>query len=168
MKVSVSRIVHPQLVLGLALFTQRKEPRHIITAEEFEQFVVSEHSVIYALHYMIYLEDITERASVHLVRHHVGIQHYVSTSRPDLAPMAPKNIKNHAMLVDPASLLALAHKRLCTRAWHETRDVVEAIKNELAQGDEYDIAVARHMVPMCLYRRGCPEGKFSCGKERRL
>lgn len=168
MKIEISRLTAPQLVLELALFTQRKKPSHYILPDELESFITSEHSPIYTLLYKITMLDIPERASVHLVRHSVGVQHYVSTSRPDWAPDAPKNLKNHIIIGNPVSLSAIAHKRLCTRAWQETYTVVAAVKEALEQGDGYDKAVARHMVPVCEYRRGCPEGKFSCGKERRL
>jgi hypothetical protein len=68
------------------------------------------------------------------------------------------------------ALIDMARKRLCTLAYKDTRQVVEDVKYYLMtyanpNDAELELAVrslGRCMVPNCIYRSGCPEGKNSC------
>lgn len=66
-------------------------------------------------------------------------------------------------IINAEALMNMAHKRLCSKASDETREVVGAIKTALEQVDP---DLAAHMVPQCIYRGGiCPEAK-PCGLHR--
>jgi len=108
--------------------------------------------------------------SVHLCRHHVGIQPYVQSQRNDRqseydrnkAPQdAPVN-----MIIDcnAEALITLANKRLCFKASDETHRVVEKMRAlALQTNPEF-----RHeLVPMCVREGGrCNEMK-PCGRVRK-
>lgn len=65
-----------------------------------------------------------------------------------------------AMLVNAEALMNIAHRRLCSTAESKTREVMEEIRRKI---EEVDLELAKHLVPMCAYRRGiCTESK-SCG-----
>lgn len=64
-----------------------------------------------------------------------------------------------AFICNAEALMNIAHKRLCGKASHETRRLVEFIKEEVAKVDE---ALARHMVPQCVYRAGLCSEPQSC------
>ncbi len=66
-------------------------------------------------------------------------------------------------IINAEALMNMAHKRLCSKASDETREVVGVIKTEVAKVDP---DLADHMVPQCIYRGGiCPEAK-PCGLHR--
>ena len=110
------------------------------------------------------MEDIPTFVSVHLVRHKIGVEHFVKSNRVDRggdqnagreAPVA------HAMLINAQALINMARKRLCTQASLETRLVMQEIKTKLY---EVDPDLFRCLVPECEYRGGyCYEFKC-CGR----
>lgn len=70
-------------------------------------------------------------------------------------------------LMNAEALMNMAHKRLCSKASKETREVVGAIRDQVRKAD-HDLA--NHMVQQCIYRGGiCPESN-PCGiyKEKSL
>ena len=65
-----------------------------------------------------------------------------------------------SFIINAEALINMAHKRLCSKASLETRKLMGMIKHEI---EEVDPALAKHLVPMCVYRGGiCSEPK-SCG-----
>ena len=65
-----------------------------------------------------------------------------------------------SFIINAEALMNMAHKRLCSKASPETRKLMAMIKHEI---EEVDPALAKHLVPMCVYRGGiCSEPK-SCG-----
>jgi len=101
---------------------------------------------------------------VHLVRHHVGVEHYVDSHRPDRgyegedgrdAPRA------HMVTLNAESLINIAQKRLCYAAEGPTNETFRMIKQSL-QVVDFDLSC--FLVPQCVYRNGlCAEGSRSCG-----
>lgn len=77
----------------------------------------------------------------------------------------PKEFDRYAptdlsFIINAEALMNMAHKRLCTKASPETRKLMAMIKHEI---EIVDPALAKHLVPMCVYRGGiCSEPK-SCG-----
>ncbi len=109
---------------------------------------------------------------VHLVRHKIGVEHFVRTQRPDSynpveydRETAPQGaLIDHTMVLNAQAVLTISRKRLCTNAYKTTRNVWEAVKAAfLASEDPYLQLIGENMLPECGYRRGfCPE--FSpCG-----
>lgn len=126
------------------------------------KILLAEHSPIRCLQFRIRLENLPYWVSVHLVRHKIGVDHFVTTQRDDRtdkpvsrAAMPQCAPVTHEMLVNAQALIAMSRKRLCflasqetTLAWKKVRSLVLAIgEPELA-----DL-----MVPECVYRGFCPE-----------
>lgn len=62
-----------------------------------------------------------------------------------------------SFIVNAEALMNMAHKRLCTKASPETRKLMQMIKHEV---NIVDPDLAKHLVPMCVYRNGlCSEPK---------
>lgn len=169
MNVKVERVTPWSLALELARTTAWKAG----CAEEpssgwKRRLLAAEHSPLRAVLYHVVLTGIPYWVSVHLVRHKVGVEHFVSSQRPDRSPSGierhdlPQDAPvTHAMLVNAAALIAMSRKRLCSKAAGETRKTWEQVRLEVAK---IDPETADAMVPECVYRGGrCPE-MFPCGK----
>ncbi len=103
--------------------------------------------------------------SVHLCRHHVGCQPYVSTQRNDRQSnydrnKAPQDSPVKMIWdVNAEALMTVANKRLCRCASAETRSLVEEMcRLVLKTNPEFDGL----LVPMCERENGCNE-MFPCG-----
>ena len=126
------------------------------------KWYASEHSPIRTQLFWIELENIPSFVSVHLVRHKVGVEHFVRSNRPDRGGVekADRNTPvTHCMLVNAQALINMARKRLCRKASKETQEVMQAIVMVLA---DVDIELVPYLVPECFYRSKCVEFK-SCG-----
>ena len=110
------------------------------------------HSVIYARLFWVNIEGVTERVHTHLIRSRVGVSWWVESQRPDRGG-AP-GLRSLSALINAEALIVLAQKRLCQRAWPETRDAVLAVREQVARLDTDLVAV---MHPRCVWERGCRE-----------
>ena len=139
------------------------------TEEWLEKLVKAEHSPVRELWFGIKME-IPYWVSVHFVRHHIGVNHYVQTQRDDRTTHdISRNEKpqcemvSHIMSVNAQELIFMAHKRLCSQASPETRKVMEMICEEVIKVAPYMKDV---LVPLCAYRGGlCTELKC-CGRNK--
>ena len=123
------------------------------------------HSPIRYLRFSFYIEDVPSWVSVHLVRHHVGIQPYVKSQRNDRQSDYDRNKAPQDSPVDMIvdvngeAMLTLANKRLCNQASPETQAVVrkmcELVKEKCP---EYSTL----LVPMCVYHGGVCHEMFPC------
>ncbi len=146
-----------------ALVTVGKQPITPPDAEWMVKILEARHSPIRYLHFSFLLEDIPSWVSVHLVRHHVGVQPYVKSQRNDRQSdydrtKAPQDAPVTMILdVNGEALLTLANKRLCKQASEETREVVKMMCNEVTKVRK---EFAPFLVPMCVYHGGrCHEMK---------
>ena len=122
----------------------------------------SEHSPIRVLLFWIEMEGIPSFVSTHLVRHNVGITHFVRSNREDRGGVKNANRLtpvNHSMLINAQALLHMARKRLCGKASKETREVMNQIKWVMR---EVDKDLADRLVPECRHLGRCREFG-SCG-----
>ena len=159
-RITVTKLTDKSLVDRACSFTAGST----IEVKSMYKMYRSEHSPIQCSLFWIEMEDIPTFVSVHLVRHKVGISHFVKSNRVDRggdqnagreAPVA------HAMLINAQALINMARKRLCTQASLETRLVMQEIKTKLY---EVDPDLFRCLVPECEYRGGyCYEFKC-CGR----
>lgn len=133
------------------------------TEQWIERLVKAEHSPIRELWFGIKM-TIPYWVSVHFVRHHIGVNHYVQTQRSDRTGVnrdeKPQGeLVSHIMSINAQELVFMAHKRLCKQASKETREVMQEIVKQV-------IAVAPYMkdvlVPLCVYRGGKCDEMFSC------
>jgi len=130
----------------------------------------SEHSPLRARMFLVKMFDIPTFVSVHLVRHNIGVTHYVSSNRDDRRPDVDAVIDRdspvtHFMVINAQSLIQISRKRLCLMASKETIAVWTKVRKAIK---EIDPDLASYMVPECAYRNGfCPEFK-ECkpGKEK--
>lgn len=124
------------------------------------------HSVIRELRFAFVLADIPFYVMGHLVRHHVGFQPYVKTSRQDRTGID----RNERRQTDPVdmilslnaeALMTLANKRLCMMADEKTREIVRLMCDEAATAMP---EIAAFLVPMCEYHGGVCHEIQSCGR----
>jgi hypothetical protein len=134
--------------------------------EWVKKLVEAEHSPIRELWFGIKM-DIPYWVSVHFVRHHIGVNHYVQTQRTDRTGVdrnqKPQGeIVSHIMSVNAQELIFMAHKRLCKQASKETRGVMKEIVRQVVEVAPYMKDV---LVPLCAYRNGKCTEMFSCKGE---
>jgi hypothetical protein len=139
-----------------------------------------EHSPIRTQIFWIEMIGIPTFVSTHLVRHSIGVTHYVESNRDDrggssnvghilikfsviiktiMRQVYRNTPVNHGMCVNAQALINMSRKRLCKTSHAETVKVMIAIKNAVR---EVDPDLAKAMVPDCVYRGKCHELK-SCG-----
>ena len=145
------------------LNTVGKESTKAPTEEWIERLVKAEHSPIRELWFGIKME-IPYWVSVHFVRHHIGVNHYVQTQRSDRTGVSREDkpqgeIVSHIMSINAQELINMSHKRLCKQASKETRQVMQMIVDEVVKIAPYMKDV---LVPLCKYRGGICTEMFSC------
>jgi hypothetical protein len=129
-----------------------------------KKILLSEHSPIRQLSFKFKWIDIPYWVSVHLVRHKIGIEHFVRTQRTDRTGVNRDEIPQgalveHEIVVNTQAMITISRKRLCKCASNETskawKILLETIK--VLEPELYDVCV-----PECVYRGRCTEFK-SCG-----
>ena len=128
------------------------------------KLIMSEHSPIRRMKFYWRWKDLPYFVSTHMVRHKIGIEHFVSTQRSDRTGIDRNNLTqsnpvNHACEADAQALINISRKRLCSCASPETREAWKLVKDKIA---ETEPELASCMVRECIYRGFCPE-MFSCG-----
>lgn len=131
----------------------------------------SEHSPVRELRFGIRME-VPYYVSVHFVRHHIGVNHYVSTQRDDRvfrdeeitrANLPQGQTVSHIMSINTQELMFMSRKRLCQQAEETTRAVMKKIVDEVYKiNPEYK--EAKILVPNCVYRNGKCDEFFPCNK----
>ena len=169
MKVQVTRLTGWDLVVDEARRTAWKDSLGQEPSRNFKmKSLMSRHSPIEALVFKISFIGIPYWVSVHLVRHKIGISHYVSSQRPDRSPSGSSRhdlqqdaLVNHDMVLNAQSIIAISKKRLCMQASKETRDVWKKAVEELKNIGEVERAA--FCKPECWWCGGCTEGISGCG-----
>lgn len=135
------------------------------TEDWVKRLVEAEHSPIRELWFGIKM-TIPYWVSVHFVRHHIGVNHYVQTQRDDRtsdavfrADKPQGEMVSHIMSINAQELINMSHKRLCRQASKETREVMQAIVKEVIKVAPYMKDV---LVPLCKYRNGKCTEMFPC------
>lgn len=134
---------------------------HGVTSKiSFAKMLQCEHSPLRAVRYWIELSGVPTFVSVHLVRHKIGVEHFVQSNRTDRGGagdgVVTRNTPvNHGMDINAAALIAMSRKRLCLNSSKRTVAAWTRVRREMEQVDP---EMARFMVPECVYRNGlCPE-----------
>lgn len=138
----------------------------VVDKEWKVKLLEAEHSPIRELWFGIRME-IPYWVSVHFVRHHIGVNHYVQTQRTDRTGVNRNELKqgemvSHIMSVNAQELVFMAHKRLCRQASPETRQVMKMIVDEVVRKCPEMKSV---LVPLCNYRGGRCTEMFKCGEK---
>ena len=135
-----------------------------ITDEWKYKILKAQHSPITTLVFTIRL-TIPYFVSVHLVRHKIGIEHFVQSQRNDRQnnydrELAPQNaMVSHIIEVNAQELMFMANRRLCSQADPTTRFVMTKICREV---EKVNPEFVGHLKPMCERLHECPEF-VSCG-----
>lgn len=168
MEAKVERLTSWSLALDVARETMGKEPHGTEPSSGWKkQMLLARHSPIQTVFYRIDLIGIPYWVSVHLVRHKVGVDHFVRSQRSDRTGVPRDELPQnspvvHTMVANAQAILAISRKRLCFQASPETRKAWQAVVKALAEAGEVELAEA--CVPECIARGGmCPELK-PCGK----
>ena len=154
-------------VYECALGTEGKCTDKIPTDRWLHKILEARHSPIRELWFLFELRDIPYWVSVHLVRHHVGVNCYVQSQRNDRQDNYDRNAARQdapitmRMSINAEALMNLANKRLCQKASHETRQVVQMMCLQVLDTCPYFEGL---LVPACEYYGGkCHEMK-PCGR----
>lgn len=129
------------------------------------------HSHIRYLMYSFLIEGIPSNTATHLVRHHVGVQPYVSSLRNDRqdkidGDTAPRNTPVDMIIdLNAEALMTLANKRLCMKAAPRMRQVVQMMCR-LVEGSEPEVWKGL-LVPMCEYHGGVCHEMQPCGRREK-
>lgn len=132
-----------------------KEP-----SDKFKRkILMAEHSPIRGLIYCFKITNLKSWVATHFVRHHVGVEKWVSTQRSDRTGVPRDELPQSAevtmeMEANAQALINMSRKRLCNQASPETREVMQAMKEEVSKRDKF---LADIMVKECIYRGFCPE-----------
>lgn len=127
-----------------------------------------EHSVIRTQLFKITMMNIPTFVSVHLVRHNVGVTHFVKTNRDDrggsdkvdrLTPVT------HGMIINAQSLINMARKRLCLKSHPSTVFAMKQIRQAM---QDVDRTLVLFMVPECVYRGGVCHELKTCGAREEM
>ena len=170
MKIEITKMTSWKDVLNAARFTQRKEFLDKEPSVEFKKKIIkAEHSPLRCLMFNIDLYDIPYYVHVHLVRHHMGVQPFVSTSRPDIdGSQKPReeqkktDLVNMRLFLNAQEIINISKVRLCNRAELETKKIWTKVIKKLSL-IEPELAAA--CVPNCIYRSQCSEFN-GCGFDR--
>lgn len=131
-----------------------------------KQLLLAEHSPIRQLTVKAKWHDLKSWVSVHLVRHWLGIIHWVKSQRDDRNnsevsrdDKPQSTLIEHEIEANAQAIINISRKRLCTCASSETR---EAWKSFLLTFKDTEPELYSVCVPECVYRGFCPE-LHSCG-----
>lgn len=157
-------------VLNAARLTAGKKPLDKEPSNKWKRkTLLAEHSPIRLVEYDGIWDFIKMWVTTHLVRHHVGVEKFVSTQRtdrnPDLMDLdrddIPQGLENTMMIsANAQGLINMSRKRLCSCASTETRQAWKALLEEIKKVDPI---LVEKCVPECIYRGFCPEFDKCCG-----
>ena len=149
------------------LGTVGKEAKSLPTSEFVRMILVARHSPIREMVFSYVIRDVPYWVSVHLVRHHVGVQMYVQSQRNDRQSeydrtKAPQDTPITMRLsINAEALMNLANKRLCMKAAPETREVVQRM---CMLAEKVMPELKGLLVPMCEYHGGVCHEINPCGR----
>ena len=131
------------------------------------RLLISEHSPIRKLTLSWKWVDIPYWVSVHLVRHKIGIEHFVSTQRSDRTGISRDELPqgsfvNHECCANAQAIITISRKRLCNSASKETRAAWKLFLDSFKEKEPELYSVC---VPECVYRGWCTEF-FTCGYDK--
>ena len=132
MKITVTPITESKRILDKCRLTVNKEPSKSPRPSTvfLDNIYMAEHSPIREKLFDIYIEDIPYCISTHFVRHHQGVEKYVTTSRSDRTDIKDRSQRSQmdlvsmGMTVNAQALINMSKVRLCYCADKDARKVV--------------------------------------------
>lgn len=164
MEIEVKRVTDWRRVVDAARLTVGKPPLGKEPSDEFKSAIIrAEHSPLRLLEFDVTLRGIPKYVSVHLCRHHEGVEKFVSTSRPDRTDSnrtrhdgRDDDLVDMQLSLNAQAFLNISRVRLCEKAEAETRRIWRCVIRKLMRIEPL-LGVA--CVPNCIYRGMCPEMK---------
>lgn len=158
MKIHIQPLTDLAIVQRAAQMTTHGQP----IKAPLKAWYRTEHSPVRMRKFWIELLGIPTMVSVHLVRHKIGVDHFVQTMRDDRGGAGDDKVNrltpvNHGLDINAQALIQMSRKRLCLASHKRTVAVWTKLRKAMK---EVDPDLARFMVPECVYRNGvCPEFK---------
>ena len=165
MKVEVKNYIdYWQDIKDATMTTISKETGKYPTSEWKTKLLRSEHSPIRIGKIIVKCYDVPSWVSVHIARHHIGIEKFISTRRTDRTGIDRNKLPQDTPVdmtleINFQAFINISRKRLCTSASKETRELWRMILEEVRK---YEPELVELCVPDCEYRGGCHEF-FNCG-----
>lgn len=167
--INVELLKHPTdddwlLCKQFTLNTVNKHSTKLPSDEWKIKLLESEHSPIRSLWFAFKLE-VPYYVSVHLSRHKIGVEHFVSSQRTsrtgiDRTKLPQDTMVSHIIYLNADAFATLSHKRLCAKASIETHRVVkEMVRLAVESNPEFKSI----LVVNCQYRNGKCTEFDSCG-----
>lgn len=160
MKITATKLTDAALMQAACSMTTGGKNAKMVTLDDIYD---NEHSPMRTQMFWIQMFGIPSFVSVHLVRHSVGVTHFVQSKRDDRGGNGQEDRftpVDHAMMINSQALINMSRKRLCLNAHELTIKTWEWLKEEIKN---IDPDLAQYMVKECQYRNGCHEKKRSCG-----
>lgn len=161
MEIEVKRVTDWQRVVNAARMTVNKRFIEKEPSEDFKRkIMLSEHSPIRMLEFDITIRNLPYWVHAELIRHHIGAEPFVTTSRPDRTGGKSRHeLRQDALVsmtyaVNAQTLINVSRKRLCNKA---AKGMQEVWARVIAKVAEVEPIVAEYCVPNCVYRSRCPE-----------
>lgn len=162
-----NRVTSWKRVLNAARRTIGKTPSDKEPSNSWKaKILLAEHSPIRLLEYDWGWSKIRQWVSVHLVRHHEGVEKFVHSQRSDRRdlPCDRDHLYQGArndmdMTANAQALINISRKRCCNCASTETREAWSIVLDEL---EKTDPVLRSKCVPECVYRGFCPEWMSKC------
>ena len=158
---SCERVTPWSLVYDAARATQGKHISHKEPTDEWKRkMMIAPHSPIRCLQYFIQMR-VPYFVSVHLVRHHEGVQWFIGSQRNDRQDKYDRRAARQdtpvlcTFFINAEALRFISRRRLCNQASTETRIVWRAVVEAVRK---IDPIVADFCQPECWWcGRKCPE-----------
>ena len=134
------------------------------SSEWKRKILLAEHSPIRKLWIKWKWIDLPYWVSTHIVRHKIGIEHFVRSQRTDRTGIDRSGKSQsakveHEVEANAQAMINVSRKRLCNKAADETQKAWLYVVNRL---QAYEPELASVCVRECIYRGFCPEMK-PCG-----
>ncbi len=154
MKVSVKKNFNIELVNEAAASTTHGKK----VKAPINFWLRSEHSPVRLIRFLIKLTGVETFVSVHLTRHKIGVDHFVTSNRDDRGGDNKEDRNtpvNHSMDINAQALLFMGRRRLCYKSHKRTVATMQKIKSAVGASIP---ELEQYIVPECVYRNGiCPE-----------
>lgn len=127
-----------------------------------KRLLISEHSPIRSISFKWAWQSIPSWIATHFSRH--KWECFISTQRTDRTGVDRNKLTQDQLVnfigeANIQQLIDTMRKRLCFCSADETRQQAEYLKESI---EGIDSLIARVLVPNCIYRCGCPEGRCNC------
>lgn len=148
------------LIKKACYLTIGKKVREETVSTEWKfKILKAEHSPIRMLIVHARWIDIPYWVSVHLVRHKVGIEHFVRSQREDRTGvrreiLSQSSLVEHEIIINAQAMITISRKRLCNKASKETREAWSLFLSAL---ESYEPELVSCCLPDCDYRGRCYE-----------